>query len=140
MLGSEIVRKRMRLLGRVVAIVLSLALVGCTHWREQYFDDAVDRLTQADIRKKLGKPHIVKQSLLDSQTTWIYRYALTESELDPWGLQSVSKGVNEVGNTAASLIGRGSQNTLKRETVHCFKYILTFDEDQVLRTWEREPC
>ncbi|RMH31822.1 MAG: hypothetical protein D6690_15250 [Nitrospirae bacterium] len=129
-----------RPIGTIFAVSLVAISVSCTHWREAYFDEGIDHLTQMDIRKKLGKPHIVKQSLLEPETTWIYRYTLTESELDPLGMKSVSKGVSEMGNAAASLIGKGGQNGTSREAVYCFKYLLTFDEEQVLRAWKREPC
>jgi len=115
--------------------------MGCNHWRDEYFDDGVGEVTQEDVRKKLGKPHIVKDPFLSEETTWIYRYGVSETELDPIGVKSLGQGVNLLGETAASLVGKGGgEKRGKRERVLCIRYVLIFDESKVLREWKREPC
>lgn len=114
-----------------VVLMLCLGLVGCSHWRDSYFDHGVGVLTQSDIKAKLGKPHMVKDPLLSDETTWTYRFAMSESELDP-------SGVRALGKQAGTLMG-GAQGG-PREKVLCFMYILTFDEEGILRHWEREIC
>jgi len=112
-------------------LILCILLVACAPWRDSYFDDGVGVLTQADVKGKLGKPHVIKDPLLSDETTWIYRFAMSESELDP-------SGVKAFGKEAGSLIGGAKGGP--REKVYCFRYILTFDKDGVLRHWEREIC
>ncbi|WNM57779.1 hypothetical protein [Candidatus Nitrospira allomarina] len=114
-----------------VVLMLCLVLAACSHWRDSYFDDGVGVLTQSDIKGKLGKPHIVKDPLLSDKTTWTYRFAVSESELDP-------SGVKALGKQAGSLMG-GAQGG-PREKVYCFMYVLTFDKEEILRHWERELC
>ncbi len=114
-----------------VGLMLCLGLVACSHWRDSYFDNGVGVLTQSDIKAKLGKPHMVKDPLLSDETTWTYRFAMSESELDP-------SGVKALGKQAENLMG-GAQGG-PREKVFCFMYILTFDKEGILRHWEREIC
>lgn len=114
-----------------VILMLCLGLVACSHWRDSYFNEGVGVLTQSDVKAKLGKPHMVKDPLLSDETTWTYRFAMSESELDPSGVKSLSK-------QAESLMG-GAQGG-PREKVFCFMYILTFDKERILRHWERDTC
>jgi len=114
-----------------VVLMLCLAVVACAPWRDRYFDDGMGVLTQSDVRGKLGKPHMVKDPFLSDLTTWTYRYALSESELDP-------SGVKSFGKQAGGLMG--GANGGSREKVYCYMYILTFDKEGILRHWEREVC
>ena len=123
-----------------VSLALSLMIIACGHWRDSYLDDGVGTVTQAEVREKLGKPHITEKPLLDEDTTWIYRYALTESEMDPWGFKSVGKGISAIGNQAASIMGKGPDAGAPKENINCFRYVLNFDQAKVLRTWNRGPC
>lgn len=124
----------------LLVIVIGVQM-SCSHWRDRYFDDGVGEITQEDVRKKLGKPHIVKDPFLSEETTWIYRYGVSESELNPIGVKTIGESVNALGETAASLIGKGSgENKSKRDRVVCIRYVLIFDEGNVLRNWKREPC
>ena len=124
-----------------VLLLLVAFQMGCSHWRDDYFDDGVGEVTQDDVRKKLGKPHIVKDPFLSEETTWIYRYGVSETELDPIGVKSIGQGVNLLGETAASIVGKGGGDQGgKRERVLCIRYVLTFDGSKVLRDWKREPC
>ena len=127
---------------RVCRLWAHRVLVYVGHWRlvttgeMSYFDDGVGEVTQQDVRIKFGKPHIVNDPFLSEETTWIYRYGLSESELDPMGVKTLGTGVNKLGETAAALIGKGSQDGGPRERVVCVRYVLTFDETKVLRELE----
>ena len=111
--------------------VVAVIALGCSTWHDAYFDSGVGSLTQADVREKFGRPHIVKDPLLSDETTWTYRYAVSESELDPTGIKTFGK-------QAGSLLGGPKGGP--REKVYCFLYILTFDKEGILRHWEREEC
>ena len=125
----------------VLLLMLGFWLTACNHWRDDYFDDGVGEVTQQDVRIKLGKPHIVKDPFLSEETTWIYRYGLSESELDPMGVKTLGHGVNVLGESAAAILGKGGEEgSGSRERVLCVRYVLTFDESKVLRDWKREPC
>ncbi len=119
--------------------IIVLSLGACNHWRDSYLDDAVEEATQDDIVAKFGEPWRKKESLLKGESTWIYRYALTKSELDPMGVNTLGKGVTQVANTAASMIGKGDPN-LGVDKPQCFHYVLTFDQSKVLKEWVRESC
>lgn len=114
-----------------LVLMLCLALGACSHWRDSYFDDGIGVLTQSDIKEKLGKPHIVKDPFLSNLTTWTYRYAISESELDP-------SGVKSFGKQAGDLMGGAKGGP--REKVYCYMYILTFDKEGILRHWKRDIC
>ena len=114
-------------------------LTACTHWRESYLKEAVEKATQDDIVTKLGEPWRKKNSILNGESTWIYRYSLTKSDLDPMGINTIGKGVTQAANTAASMIGQGGQN-LQSDKPECFHYVLTFNPSKVLKNWIRESC
>ncbi|HBP86293.1 MAG: hypothetical protein KC592_10215 [Nitrospira sp.] len=114
-----------------VVLMLCLAQVACAPWRDKYFDNGMGVLTQSDVREKLGKPHMVNDPFLSDLTTWTYRFALSESELDPSGMKTLGK-------QAGGLMG--GANGGSREKVFCYMYTLTFDKDGILRHWEREIC
>lgn len=114
-----------------VMVMLCLVLAACAPWQDGYFDSGVGVLTQSDIKDKLGRPHLVNDPLLSEETTWTYRYAISESELDPSGMKTFGK-------QAGSLIG--GANGGSREKVYCYVYTLRFDKEGVLRAWDREIC
>ena len=123
----------------VVLLIICGISTGCSHWRESYLDGCVEEATQEQIEAKLGKPWRFKTSLLNGETTWIYRYSLTSGDLDPMGMNTVGRGVSAAANTAASMIGKGDNN-LVTDKPQCFHYLLTFHESKVLKNWVREPC
>jgi len=106
-------------------------LLSCAPWRDSYFDSGVGELTQPEVREKLGKPHIVDDPLLSDETTWMYRFTLSESDLDPWGFETFGK-------EAGSVLG-GKEGVL-REKIYCYVYALKFDKEAVLLEWNRELC
>ena len=117
--------------GVLLVLSLSCLLLSCAPWRDRYFDNGIGELTQVDVKGKLGKPHIVDDPLLSDETTWKYRYILTEGDLDPWGVKTFGK--------EAGSVFSGPEGAL-REKVYCYVYALTFDKEAVLRKWERELC
>jgi hypothetical protein len=139
-IGPVIGAKELRFWISMGLLILIGLQIGCSHWRDDFFDDGVDEITQEDVRKKLGKPHIVKDPFLSEETTWTYRYGVSESEMNPLGVKTLGQGINVLADTAASLIGKGGGGGQQRERVLCVRYVLTFDESQILREWTREPC
>ena len=115
----------------LLVLCLSCLMVNCAPWRDRYFDNGIGALTQKDVKGKLGKPHIVEAPLLSDETTWKYRYILTEGDLDPWGVKTFGK--------EAGSVFSGPEGAL-REKVYCYVYALTFDKETVLRKWDRELC
>ena len=116
------------------------SLAGCSHWRESYLKKVVEEATQDDIVAKLGEPWRKKNYLLNGESTWIYRYTLTKSELDPMGMNTLGKSVSQAANTAASMIGRTNNAKLTEDKPRCFHYVLTFNPSKVLKNWIRESC
>ncbi len=119
--------------------MLIVSLGACSHWRDSYLKSAVEEATQDDIVAKFGNPWRKKESLLHGESTWIYRYTLTKSELDPMGFNTLGRGVSQVTNSAASMLGKGD-TTLGSDKPQCFHYLLTFDQAKILTDWVREPC
>lgn len=106
-------------------------MMSCAPWRDNYFDGGIGVLTQPEVREKLGKPHIVDDPLLSDEIRWMYRQILSEGDLDPWGLTTFGK-------EAGSVFG-GPEGVL-REKIYCYVYTLTFDNEAVLRQWNRALC
>ena len=123
-----------------ILVLVGLVVTGCSHWRDRYFDGGVDEATQFEVREKFGKPHIVEKSLLEKKTTWVYRVAIPESDLDPSGFKELGAGVAGFGEAVASLVGRGGQPGAPKERIVCLRYELQFDEERILREWERKFC
>ena len=114
-------------------LVLGLCwlLMSCVPWRDSYFDSGVGELTQSEVREKLGKPHRIDDPLLSDETTWMYRFTLSEADLDPWGIETFGK-------QAGSALS-GPEGAL-RDKIYCYVYALKFDKEAVLRGWGRELC
>ena len=97
------------------AVVISLAVLeaGCGLFLDQemiYLQSAQDRETQQAVRDRLGPPlWIVPRSA--GETTWVYQ--MTQRE----------KG----GNNILDIVG-----------FWCDEYVLTFDQQGVLRHWEHK--
>lgn len=123
--------------GSLASIIGSLT--ACSHWRESYLKKAVEEATQDNIIAKLGEPWRKKYSLLNGESTWIYRFTLTKSELDPMGVNTLGKGITQAAATAAEMIGQTNQ-ALSQDKPQCFHYVLTFNPSKVLKNWAREAC
>jgi hypothetical protein len=94
----------------------------------------VDRLTQEDIREKLGPPHTAKTPVLGGDSLWTYRLALSEKELATWEPTILGDASRSVG----ALVGKGGE--APTPTLYCYRYTLTFNEEKVLKSWKREEC
>lgn len=119
--------------------IMTLSLGACNHWRESYLKGAVEEATQEDVVAKLGEPWRKKESLLKGGSTWIYRYTMTKSEIDPMGFNTLGKGVSQTANSVAAMIGKGDP-TLGGDKPKCYHYLLTFDQSKILTDWVRESC
>lgn len=97
----------------VAAVVLSLFLVSCVPWQWEYLIEAAGRAMQDDVKKRFGDPLLAK-SLGESGSSWTYRYEVRSS--------LVGRRGDMLGGAA------------------CIEYLLTFDTQEVLRYWLRQPC
>lgn len=124
----------------IVAVALCLTLTACGGpWRDTYFKRGINRLTQDEIAEKLGPPHTAKTPVLGGESVWTYRFPMSDKELHPWSLDNMTKGALNVTQQAAALIGKGGGEGA-RETLYCYRYVLTFDESKILKSWKREDC
>ncbi len=130
-------RPTLRLLTAV--LVLGLLLPACSHWRESYLKGAIRNVSQDKVIDRLGEPWKKKISIVNGQTIWIYRYALTEDELDPMGVNALGQGMLQATDMLGALIGGGG-DVDQSNRPKCFHYLLTFDNTDVLKHWEREEC
>ena len=118
-------------------LAVLITVVGCTGgpWRDSYLKKGVGQLTQDDIRQKLGPPHTAKTPALGGDSLWTYRFALGEQDLSSLNSTFLADASNSVG----SLMGKGGGDSVK-PTLYCYRYLLTFSEEKVLKTWKREEC
>ena len=123
----------------MIMLILGLSIPACSHWRESYLDDALRTVSQDKIIDRLGEPWKKKSSIINGQSTWIYRYSLTDDELDPMGVNALGQGIRQTTDTVGALI-RGGGNAGRKNELQCFHYVLTFDKAGVLTRWRREEC
>lgn len=122
-------------MGQFLVLGLAVGLGACGGpWRDTYFKKGVGQLTQAEIRERLGPPHTAKTSVLDGDSVWTYRYALGEQELKPWNFSFMA----EASQSVYSLMGKPSEAA--KPILYCYRYTLTFTEEDVLEDWKREEC
>lgn len=123
---------------------LLLTLPACSSSRDSYLKDALKKASQEEIVEQLGEPWKKKTSLLRGQSTWIYRYALTQDDLDPMGVDKLGRSVFSATESVTAMmgLGGGSGNPLNPGTrPYCFHYVLTFDDaTRILQRWAREAC
>ncbi len=116
-------------------LVWACVLVACGGpWRDGYFKSGVDSLTQEQVSEKMGPPHTAKTPALGGDTVWTYRVAMSERELSPMNISSLTNATQQ----AASLFSKPGEGT--KETLYCYRYTLTFNEEKVLKNWKREEC
>jgi hypothetical protein len=101
---------------------------------DSYFKHGVGRLTQEDVRDKLGPPHTAKTPALGGDSRWTYRVALSEQDLAAWRPTFLT----EASQTVGSLMGKSSDQP--KPTLYCYRYTLTFAEDHILKHWKRDEC
>ncbi len=132
---SSAVQKRLPLVTCALLVALAVAFSGCSGpWRDSYFKKGVGRLTQEEIRERLGPPHTAKTPALGGDSLWTYRFGLSEQDLTKWNTSFVA----DASNSVTSLMGKGKETA--KPTLYCYRYILTFSEDKTLKNWKREEC
>lgn len=117
----------------LLALTGGLTACGGPGW-DGYFKQGVGRLTQDDVREKLGPPHAAKTPVLGGDSLWVYRVALSEQELSQWTPTFLVEASQSIG----SLVGKPTDQP--KPTLYCYRYLLTFTEDRVLKSWRREEC
>ncbi len=127
------------LLAWIALLAPGLFLPACSHWRDAYLTDALQQASQDEVIDRLGEPWKKKTLLLKGQSTWIYRYALTEDELDPMGVNALGQSMRQATDSLGALIGGGGNSDLQNKP-KCFHYVLTFNRAKVLKNWGREDC
>lgn len=127
-----------------VVFFLVLSLPACSSSRESYLKGALNTATQEQVIERLGEPWKKKTSLLRGQSRWIYRYALTQDELDPMGVDKLGRSVFQATESVGAMMGLGgnSGNPLNPGMrPRCYHYVLTFDDTtRILQRWVREAC
>src|SRR5574341_945485 len=105
--------------GILISVLLLLA-VACAPpvWRAQYLAEQVNVATQEQVQAKFGPP-LETQVLANGEGLWTYRVGQNARYGDP-----ATYGEGSV------LIGSGE----------CVAYVLTFDQQHVLRSWLRQEC
>ena len=132
---SSAIQKCVRPVTCILVVALAIGFPGCGGpWRDTYFKKGVGRLTQEEIRDRLGPPHTAKTPALGGDSHWTYRFALSEQELTAWN----SSFVADASHSVTSLMGKGAETA--KPTLYCYRYTLTFSEDKFLKNWKREEC
>ena len=73
------IQKCLPLVTCTLLVALVIGVSGCGGpWRDTYFKKGVGRLTQEEIRERLGPPHTAKTPALGGDSHWTYRFALSE--------------------------------------------------------------
>jgi len=117
------------------ALLVTGTVAACSGpWRDGYFRRGVDRLTQDEVKERLGPPHTAKTPALGGDSTWTYRVPLSDRELEPWKITILSDATQSVG----SIMGKPGE--APKVTLYCYRYTLTFNEQKVLKSWKREEC
>lgn len=116
-------------------LLLACVVVACGGpWRDSYFKKGVDKLTQEEVTEKMGPPHTAKIPVLGGDTVWTYRVPMSERELSSMNVHSIREASQQV----ASLFSKPNEGP--KETLYCYKYTLTFNEEKILKNWKREEC
>ena len=124
---------RMTACGLVMVLAMTLAACGGP-WRDSYFKKGVDRLTQDDVREKLGAPHTAKTPALGGDSVWTYRVPMGDKELE----SITSPGFGSATESVGALLGKPGEGP--KPTLYCYRYTLTFNEQKILKSWKREEC
>lgn len=129
------IHRRVPLVTGALLVALAIGFSGCGGpWRDSYFTKGVGRLTQEEIRERLGPPHTAKTPALGGDSLWTYRFALSEQDLTSWN----SSFVADASNSVTGLMGKGTETA--KPTLYCYRYTLAFSEDKTLKHWKREEC
>jgi hypothetical protein len=104
-------------------------------WRDGYFKKGVDRLTQDEVREKLGPPHTTKTPVLGGDSVWTYRVPISDKELASVNFSHLTDTLQQ----ATALMGKATEAGPKA-MLYCYRYTLTFNEQKILTQWKREEC
>jgi hypothetical protein len=116
----------------VSIVFLAGAMFACGGpWRDGYFKRGVDRLTQEEVVEKFGPPHTAKAPVLGGDSIWTYRVPISDRELAAVNFSDLT----EKAQLTAASIADGPKAML-----YCYRYILTFNEQKILKEWKREEC
>lgn len=122
---------------RAIGLLVLGGLLGACHggpgW-DGYFSRGIGQLTQDEVRERFGPPHTAKNPVLGGDSSWTYRIALGESDLDRWRPTFLVDASQSVG----ALMGRPSEQ--QKPTLYCYRYTLTFSEAHILKDWKRDEC
>ena len=116
----------------VGVLLLAGTMLACGGpWRDGYFKNGMDRLTQDEIVERFGPPHTAKARVLGGDSIWTYRVPISDKELASVNLSRLTDKVQQ----AATSIVDGPKAML-----YCYRYTLIFNEQKVLKQWKREEC
>ena len=121
---------------RVAWLLIFGSMLAACHspgW-DGYFSRGVGQLTQDEVRDRFGPPHTAKNPVLGGDSSWTYRIALGENDLDRWNPTFLVDASQSLG----ALMGR--PNEQEKPTLYCYRYTLTFNEAHILKDWKREEC
>jgi len=99
---------------RIIVLLLLIVLpffLACGEIETGYFRDRVNQATQDAVVHRYGSPHRVARAQ-DGRSEWIYF---------------------DRGSATSSFTGYA-------RSTYCREYILTFDEQGVLRDWRQDDC
>jgi hypothetical protein len=117
-------------------LLLAGAMLACGGPRlDAYFKKGVDRVTQDEVTEKLGPPHTAKTPVLGGDSVWTYRFPISDKELASVSLSQLT----DTAQQAAALMGKAAAEGPKA-MLYCYRYILNFDEQKILKQWRREEC
>jgi len=129
---AEVMRRERPYMFTVGMLLLAGVMLACGGpWRDGYFKNGVDRLTQDEVAEKFGPPHTAKAPVLGGDSIWTYRVPISDKEL---ASVSLSRLTDKAGLAAVS-IAEGPKAML-----YCYRYTLIFDEQKILKQWKREEC
>jgi hypothetical protein len=127
------VRQHLFLVGM---LFLAGAMFACGGpWRDTYFKKGVDRLTQDEVTEKFGPPHTAKTPALGGDSVWTYRVPISDRELASVSFAQLGDTVKD----ASALMGKSVEQGPK-PMLYCYRYILVFNEQKILKEWKREEC
>ena len=92
-------------------MVMVLAIASCAPYNLGYLDEVVNRATQEEIAKAFGPPPKVTK-LAHGGAMWTYY------------------------DRGSAVVGYGGY----ARTTYCREFLLTFDENKILRAWKEETC
>ena len=121
---------------RAVGLLVLCSVLSACHtpgW-DSYFSRGVGELTQDEVRERFGPPHTAKNPVLGGDSSWTYRLALGETDLNRWNPTFLVEASQSMG----ALMGRPSEQ--QKPTLYCYRYTLTFSEAHVLKDWKRDEC